>query len=190
MFRWTALFLFVAMTCAVATSALAQSDATTTGNYLLGGTMSWNSVDNDNATERFNNWTVAPRVMYFMMDNLALGAEVGFTGNSFGDTGFSAQRYFAIAEYVLPGGNESFRFYGEAGGGFSRQTTDDTTASMAFNGWGLTAGIGAYMFLNDHVAITPAISYIYESFGDDGTITRGTDQTIFLRIGVSGFLLP
>jgi len=190
MFRWTMLCLLAAVICVVAVPAMAQTDATTTGNYLIGGTMSWNSTDNENATDRVNNWTVAPRVMYFWMENLAFGAEVGFSGNSFGDTGTSAQRYFAVAEYVFPMSNSNFRFFSEAGGGFSRMTASETAGDLAFNGWGLTAGIGAYMFLNDHVAITPAVSYIYENMGDDGGISMGTNQTIFLRIGVSGFMLP
>ena len=191
MFRWITLCICVLAFAVTGSAAIAQTQATTTGNYQLGGTMSWNSVDNENATDRVNSWLVAPRVMYFWMDNLAFGAEVGFQGMSFdSDTGFSTQRYFAIGEFVIPGGNENFRFYTEAGGGFARQTQDVTGSNLAFNGWGVTGGIGAYLFLNDHVAITPAVSYIYESYSDDGTTTLGANQTIFLRIGVSGFLLP
>ena len=190
MFRWTTLFLFVAMICTVASPTLAQSEATTTGNYLLGGTMSWSSIDNENATERFNTWTVALRAMYFMRDNFAVGGEVGFVGSSQGDSGNQIHRYFALGQYAFPTRNENFRFYGEAGGGYSRLSTTDPSGDTAFNGWGLTAGIGGYFFLNSHVAITPAISYVYENFGDDGALTMGTNQTISLRIGVSGFLLP
>lgn len=190
MFRWITLCLFVVAVCMVGTSAMAQSQATSTGNYQLGGMLSWNSVDNENATERTNSYTIAPRVMYFAMDNVALGAEVGFQGLSTGGDGFSSQRYFALGEFVLPSGNENFRFYGEAGGGFARTTTSNSSTDLAFNGWGLTAGIGAYLFVNEHVAITPAVSYIYETFGDDGTVTMGNNQTVYLRIGVSGFMLP
>jgi len=185
------MFVIVALACTVAVPVMAQSDATMTGNYLLGGTMSWNSVDNENATERTSTWTVAPRAMRFVADNIAVGAEIAFAGMSFGsDTGFSAQRYFALGEYVFPMNNDNFRFYAEGGGGFVRHSQNSTGGDLAFNGWGATGGVGAYFFLNDHVSINPAISYIYESMGDDGTVPMGNNQTIFLRIGVTGFLLP
>ena len=191
MFRWTALFLFMAITGAAASPAVAQSTATTTGNYMLGGTMSWQSVDNNYETESSDIWTISPRVMYFWIDNLAFGAELGFSGTWNGGVGGSSlQRYFAVAEYVLPTGGKNFRFFGEVGGGFSRWTSDTVGFDLAINGWGLMGGIGAYMFLNDHVAITPEITYIYDNFSPDGRYTRGEDQTIQLRIGVSGFLFP
>ncbi len=191
MFRWTTFILFVATVCLMASPAMAQSEATMTGNYMLGGSMSWSSIDSEGQAERTTVWTMAPRFMYFMANNFAMGAEVGFVGATQGDSGGATHRYFAICQAVVPSSNSGFRFYGEAGGGFARQSQQDpTSGDVVQNGWGMTGGIGAYMFINDHVSITPALSYVYETFGDDGAIQGMTNQTIFLRIGINGFLLP
>jgi hypothetical protein len=190
MFRWTALLVFVATVCAVASPAFAQSEATTNGNYMLGGSMSWSSVDSEGQTERTNVWMFAPRFMYFMADNFAMGAEIGFVGATQGDTGSATHRYFAVGQFTIPSSNSGFRFFTEAGGGFARQSAQDITGDLVQNGWGLMAGLGAYMFVNEHVSITPSVSYVYESFGDDGAIPGMTNQTINLRIGINGFMLP
>jgi hypothetical protein len=190
MFRWTVLLVFVATLCVVASPAFAQSEATTTGNYMLGGSMSWSSQDTEGQSERTTVWSLAPRFMYFMANNFAVGAEVGFVGATQGDVGAATHRYLAIGQFTVPSNNPGFRFFGEAGGGFARQSLQNQTGDMIQNGWAMTGGIGAYMFVNEHVSITPAVSYVYETFGDDGAIPGMTNQTIFLRIGINGFMLP
>lgn len=189
MLRCTTALVLVAIICIAGTTAFAQADATMTGNYMIGGAMSWSSVDNDLATDRVNNFTFAPRGMYFMADNFAMGMEVAFSGVTDGDSGFATHRYFVLGQWVFPG-KETTRFFGEVGGGFARFSNEDPLGDLVFNGWGIKAGLGVHMFMNEHITITPEISYVYEDFSDDGTVTRGTDQTVFVQLGVNGFILP
>ena len=83
-----------------------------------------------------------------------------------------------------------FRPWGQVGGGFARNTVEASTSNLVFNGFAITAGVGAYMFINEHVSITPQVSYVFSSYSDDGTTTRGDDQAVFVSLGISGFLLP
>ena len=79
----------------------------------------------------------------------------------------------------------------EAGAGFSRVSTQfPVAAEAAWNGWAARAGVGAHMFLNSHVAITPSLTYTYQSYGDDATLgSIGANQTVWFTIGVSGFFM-
>ncbi len=190
MFRWTTLIAVVALALVVSSPALAGMDSANQGNYMIGGTVSITSVDNDNFTDRLNTWTLAPTAMYFVADNFGIGTQLNFVGTTSGNFGSSVHRHFAMGQWVFPINNENFRPFAQFGGGFSRSTVQDPAGDIVFNGWGMTAGIGAYMFLNEHVAIMPQVSYVYETFSDDGLITRGEDQTIFFGIGVAGFVLP
>ena len=191
MARFTGLILVAVLALAICTPALADdaSTATAIGNIALGGMVSVTSVDSDGSSNRTNSWTMAPSMRYFVRNNFSLGAEVTFNSMSRGDFGNSIHRYMGLAQYVFQmDGN--MRPWAQAGGGFSRQTDEDPAGNLEFNGWAATFGVGAYMFINEHVAITPQVSYIYETWGDSGTVTRGADQTIFIGLGINGFMLP
>ena len=109
MYRWKALVLVVGLSFAVVTAASAQMDTTHKGNYLVGGAMSWSSVDNDNATDRINTFTVAPTGMFFVADNIAVGTVMNFTGLTRGDFGNSVHRYLAVGQYVISTSNAMMR---------------------------------------------------------------------------------
>ena len=189
MFSWKALLLLVAISVVASSTAFAQADATMPGNWMVSGAMSFRSIDTENAADRTNWFSVAPRGMYFPVENLSFGVEANFLGISTGGNGNSFHNYLGMAQYTFKG-KENFRPFGEAGAGLARETIEDPLGNTIFNGWAAKAGIGAQMFINEHVAITPTISYMYQSFGDDGTAVRGSDQTIFMSLAVSGFFLP
>ena len=191
MFRSNAVWIAAIVLCVVSvSSASAQSDATTKGNMMFAGAVSFRSVDTEGLDDRTTSWTMAPKALYFVADHVSIGAEINFNAMTQGSFGLSSHDYLAILQVVLPTNNEAIQLYGEAGGGFARSTIESSTSEFIFNGYAFKAGAGIYLFINDHVSITPQLSFIYESFGDDGTATRGNDQSIFFALGINGFLLP
>lgn len=188
MYRWKALILFVVLSFAVCSSVSAQSESTNTGNFMISGAMSFTSVDREGTTERTNVWTMIPTGMYFPADNFAVGLEANFLGISTGDVGVSTHRWLAIGQFVIPTSNAMMRPFVTGGGGLVRMTNEDPAGNIIQNGWGLKGGVGLHMFLNDHVSVTPQVSYIYESFGEDGTVPSITMQSVFVSIGITGFI--
>ena len=190
MFRWTALLVAVISLaiCAPAFADMDTSNSTAPGNIVLGGAVSFSSTDSENLSERTTNWTMAPSLRYFVADNMSIGLVAMFEALSQGSVGISDHRYMAMGQYVVPM-EGTMRPWFQAGGGFARNTVEGGT-NLVFNGWSIAAGAGMYMFINEHVSITPQVSYIYSSYSDDGTAVRGTDQTVFVSLGINGFMLP
>lgn len=191
MFRWTAILVAVISLaiCAPAFADMDTSNSTNVGNVVMSGAVSFSSTDSEGLSDRTTNWVMAPSLRYFVAENMSIGAEFAFQATSQGNVGLSDHRYMALGQYVVPMEGMARPWF-QAGGGFARQTVEGGGTDFIFNGWALTAGAGMYLFINEHVSITPQISYVYASYNDDGTAVRGTDQSVVVSMGISGFLMP
>jgi hypothetical protein len=151
-------------------SQLVSAQTVGQGAWMIGGSA---GLDIDNpkpdAFESTTSWFLNPVLGYFIADDLAIG-----TGLTLGDSGFEgSETLFGVGPFV--------RYY----------VTDpifiQVGGSFILNeggGSSIGASVGYSWFLNDGLAIEPAL--YFQSYGNEGDALDGT--SFGLSIGIQGFL--
>jgi hypothetical protein len=138
------------------------------GAWMVGGAAALDITKYKDADESITSFVLNPNLGYFFADDLAIGLELAVV-----DNGIEWQdALFAVGPFV--------RYY----------VTDpifiEVGANFSLNdggGTGFGASVGYSWFLNDGIAIEPAL--YFQSVGNDGD---AFDYTSFgLSIGVQGF---
>ncbi len=147
------------------------------GSMMIGGNAGFaNSSQGD-----FSITTVSinPSIGYFVIDKLAVGASVGisfFSGDLLEGTSFGVGPF---ARYYFTDGS-NIRPFGQVGFDWSsfKPKEGDSQSNTGFD-----VGVGASLFLNDHVAIDGIIGYnsMKADGEDDSTNTFG------ITFGVQAF---
>lgn len=136
-------FLFAAFT-ALTSLSFAQTSKST---WLLGGGASFASIKPDVGDSK-TYINLAPRAGYFVMDNLALGAELSYS--KLGDDEGSTMVGPFVRYYFTSLGSNA-KLFGQAEAAFGSTAGTSTTA------FGVHAGV-AY-FLNNSIALEGALGY-------------------------------
>jgi hypothetical protein len=139
-----------------------------TGNAMLGTTgFYFTSVDGE------SSYNLGLDGGYFIMDNLALKAGLGYGGDSFSDTSSFSYRigakYYALG--MIP---VSLDLTGASGDG-AENIAGETPM------W-LGVGAGYAWFLSDNIAIEPGLRYnhsLNEDFSDEGVFQLNIGFTLF-----------
>lgn len=175
----------LALAPSLAASAAAQQ-ALQAGSYQLGGSAGITLTDGP-VGENLFRIAGSPRVLYFVSDGLALGAEVGASytkqgessGTSFG-LGPAASYYFVRDGRVQP--------FVRASASWFRSSFDNPVGADSSDDWAVAGGAGLLFMLSEAVGIDAELyvsRYFYESpLGDTFDATIGG-----LRFGVSAFVL-
>jgi outer membrane autotransporter protein len=190
------------LSLAAFTSANAQFEQ---GRILAGGNGSLSIVTDKNKTGNTTvvtgttvSFGLTPQFGYFIMDNLAVGAELQFGVSSFNpkdDNAFSksssvstligpfARYYFDPGVFVQGGfglGSQSSKF--TSGGG---TTTDTKFVTSRVN-----LGVGYALFLNDNVAVEPMISYQSRILRevDSDPVAKDVDNGVYISVGFQVYL--
>ena len=150
------------------------------GNMIVGGTAGFSSTKTGDSKAAIS-FSLNPSLRYFVIDRLAIGAELGINGYKFGDSKFSSFGIGPNVRYYLTV-DRPVAFFGQAGFSFayynnSSDLNDDTNAT-AFN-----FGIGGDYFLNDHVAIEAVLGL--DSYKEKDATKR--TNTFGLQFGVVAF---
>lgn len=149
--------LLVFAVCLFTVSSYAQTQK---GKFMLGGSsnLSFLNIKFDGNDDSLNQFQGSVGIGYFVIDNFAINAGLGYTYQKYGDNDSSDSFAFSVgARYYTP-----INIFVDAD--FDIQTTNSTT------GTGVTLGAGYAIFLNDKVALEPAVGYrIGLSSKDDGT---------------------
>lgn len=134
------------------------------GAIMLGGSAGVTSVSSDGESEV--TFFLSPTAGFFVIDDLAIGANLGVAaGEGFSQFGLGPfARYYVLKGLFL---QANLNFTSTKFDGF------DSDSSTRFGG-----ALGYSLFLNDGVALEPALAF---DFGDGITI-------IGLTIGVQAFL--
>ncbi|MDY3317290.1 outer membrane beta-barrel protein [Riemerella anatipestifer] len=122
-------------------------------------------------TSKFN---FNPSVGYFVMDNLALGLELGFSSEKVGKATNSTFSLLPNATYYFATGSQ-FRPYLGAGVGYASSTYkyDNVSATVGGLAWGVKGG-GVYM-LNKTAGINLGLGYNqFSTTNNNVTTTVGT----------------
>lgn len=147
---------------AVIAISFAASAQTSKGTYLLGGTAGFQSQDD------VSTITVAPRIGYFLADNLAAGLGLGYTKIE----DLSMWSLDPFIRYYALGIGDNAKIFGQASYSYGSMGEDLSTS-----GWGV--GAGAAFFLNESIALEVGLNYGSTTVGD-------ADATSALRFG-AGF---
>jgi outer membrane protein len=175
------------------------------GRYLAGGSigLTTNKYETENTTttttvSNSTNFSIAPDVGYFVIDNLAVGAALDFGvgsskgkgSNAFKETSSSIE-LSPFVRYYLP---QAIFFQAQFGFGSSTSkytpagSNTSTKSKDALFGWGLATGY-AY-FLNDFVAIEPMIGWASNSSKVKDTNNKDINSGLFIKAGLQVYLGP
>jgi long-subunit fatty acid transport protein len=169
--------LFAFLLAAVGFSSLnAQTEQ---GRWMIGGTAGFNSTD-FGGDVKVTDIDFSPNLGYFIIDNLAIGAGLGFgssKSDKLGDVSSFALTPFARYYFL---GTGDVRLFGQGRFGFGSQKVGNLD-SQSFTTWGLGAGLN--YFLNNNVALEALVGYDSRKVKDAANAANGFG----LNIGVQAF---
>lgn len=169
------------------------------GRMLVGGSaeLSTNADKNRNngttvTTGNRTSFTLSPDFGYFVIDNLAVGAELSVglskwnakTANGTDNSTTSVQ-FQPFVRYYLP---IPIFFQGKVGLGTSKTSYDENFADYKYNTTSLSLSAGYAIFLTDNVALEPELGYRTTRYKGSDSNTKNIDSGIFLRIGFQIYL--
>lgn len=140
---------------------------------MIGGTAGFSS--SDGTTEI----SIAPSLSYFFIDQLAIGATIGFASSSSDDVDVTAIGLGPMVRYYFNGEGKA-RFFAQGMFQWSSVKVGDFDAvtGTAFGG-----GAGVSIFLNDHVAIDGLVGYTSSSAGEGDAV-----GSFGINFGVQAFI--
>jgi len=154
------------------------------GRILLGGNVNFSSMKDETVQTGLSNtsstktqFQLTPKVGYFVIDNLAIGADVALStvsgvGNSTTLLAGPFVRYYIKGLFV-----EGEYNFGSGKNGDIKSST---------NAW--LGGIGYAAFLNDHVAIEPTVAYTSNSIHYTNPTHNATIAGFVVGVGLQIYL--
>ncbi|WP_044398455.1 outer membrane beta-barrel protein [Lacinutrix sp. Hel_I_90] len=170
--------VFTAAIAALGFTSVNAQEAMSTGGFnegdvFISGAVGFGSSSQGDNSE--NTFTVSPKVGFFVNDNIAIGATVGYssytdeyqTVNPVTFEDVTAEDKFSVFSagvfgryYFTPG--SQFSFFGELAAGITSTTEDDAFVEEDFKSNGVTAAFapGISYFVSDNFAIEAAVGVL------------------------------
>lgn len=174
--------LFVLLIAATLSST-AQTDR---GKIMVGGSMNLRIPSNDGDNIRQSYLSASPNVGFFVADNVALGFGLPLTSNRYYDnrTGYTSRSsslgFAPFGRYYFGGSN--LKPFVEGRFGIERFNTEVTgRANRREDAVFVGFGAGIALFLNEHVALEPKLSY-------DAYNRGGTNSALNFNLGFQIYL--
>lgn len=193
--------IFTLVLAAVAGAASAQFNQ---GRMLVGGDFSFSSQTEKSksggTTVTFGKTTsieLGPKVGYFLIDNLAVGAalDVSLTKFKPEDADNDSENTFTtfgIAPFVRYYLSQGIFFQGQfgVGSGKNKSTLGSVSNESKFGVTNLNVGAGYAYFLNDNVAIEPMIGYgsTTLNYKDSNPEFKDLRSGLFLQVSIQAYL--
>ncbi|GAA3780745.1 outer membrane beta-barrel protein [Flavobacterium ginsengiterrae] len=150
--------------------ANAQTGGFSKGDAFISGALNVNSTKEGDA--KANNFTVEPRVGYFVSENIAIGAKLGFGTTKKGDDKTNNFTAGAFGRYYFTPASQ-FSVYGQAGLDFTNRK--EKPRDYKENEIGANVGLGLSYFLSNHFAIEATWLGLGYSVNNNGG--HGVDKT-------------
>lgn len=167
----TTLSVFIlALTCQLSFGQANQ------GAWMVGGSVGFTSHSIKDVDDKTTDINVSPNVGYFVINNLAVGLNLDWNSSKTGDAdadtdlGIGPWARYYVYKGLFAQAGYNYRSLKLGGGD-------------AVNGGNILLGVGYSWFLNNSVAIEPALGY---SIGS-GDLLKD-HSTFGLRIGVQAFI--
>ncbi len=142
------------MSLAVLAIAFSASAQTEKGRWLVGGNAGFSSSKAGGASASVSSFNINPNAGYFVADNIAVGAGVGFTSATGGFSAFAAAPF--VRYYFLPLGTNA-KLFANGSFGFGSVKPGSGAASLSSTQWEIAAGPS--FFLNKNVALETVLAY-------------------------------
>lgn len=110
----------------------------------------------------YNTFAFSPAVTRFIRPDLSLGGELYVDWTTRGARSFSRQAFITTVQWVAPGWDEIRPFIG-AGAGISNLGHSEYYPGIDGIGMAGRATVGAYVFMTESVALSPSVTYVYDS---------------------------
>ena len=185
----------------ISTSSFAQDafSAKVKGSFLASGSFSINATTSKRTFGESSSKTnifgiiASPKAGYYIMDNLAVGLalEIGASSEKADDSKVTSTSLGVgpFARYHLDNG-----IFGEAGAiiGSTKQTQESggfAADELKSNVFGFRAGGGYSFFIGNHIAIEPAVYYVWQNSKPKDAIAdvKTTLSTIFFNLGFTAY---
>ncbi len=179
------LFLLLLIVAVANCTVFSQSEATTKGAALISGMFSFTSQGGDlyeSGDDRANTIMVSPSYLYFVDDKLAVGGALSFNRVSQGDFDFTTFGIGPKAAYFFDSGAPAIPYIGA---GFSYLSVGSDGENEG--GFGYNIGGGA-IIRKGQLGFSFEGGLMAESYKPDGADDRIKGNTIYVAVGIVGFL--
>lgn len=154
--------------------ALAQTEQ---GSWLIGGNLVLNTGDNS------TTFAISPTAGYFVINNLAVGGNVGLSFSKFGENKTTRFGIGPLTRYYF--GRRNIRPFGHGEINFTSEKLKVPGTTNTENGIEYLLGLGLAGFINQSVALETLAGYTHSKIkGRDG------DGGFEMRIGFQVYLNP
>ena len=182
-------YVFIACVSSPAQSA---DSALERGSVSLGGGLSFQSTEIENADNNLTTLIIVPNAMVYLFEGFAVGVELSLEHISAGEWPTNAtHRYLGKFQYVVPRQSRIMPFF-HGGFGYIRESKSYydwfwSTQHESENGWTWELGLGLYTFLNEHFALKVRADYFRDYLKNiEGTTQASSNYMI--SIGFEGFI--
>jgi len=175
-------FFLTAIAVCTFTFMNAQEDGFSKGDIFISGSFGLNSQSTGDIKN--SSFQFTPRVGFFVADNIAVGARLGFTSGKqevpfTEELKTSAINAGAFGRYYFTPSSK-FSIFGEFGLEYASSKQEQGNTELKINGFGVNVGPGVSYFLSDHFALEAfwgAIAYATAKPDVDGA--ESTDAISF-----------
>ncbi|WJS94973.1 porin family protein [Flavobacterium johnsoniae] len=154
--------------------ASAQTTGFSKGDVFVSGAFNVGSEKTGEA--KSNNFTLVPSVGYFVSENIAIGAKLGFGTTKIGDDKTNDFTVGAFGRYYFTPASQ-FSVYGQAG----LDLTNSKSGDYKENEFGANVGLGLSYFLSNHFAIEATWVGLGYSVNNNGG--NGAEKTNSFGLG-------
>ncbi|QSW87657.1 porin family protein [Flavobacterium endoglycinae] len=156
--------------------ANAQTTGFSKGDAFISGALNVHSTKEGDA--KANGFIIEPRVGYFVSENIAIGAKLGFGTTKIGEDKTNNFTAGAFGRYYFTPASQ-FSVYGQAGIDFT--TLKEKPSDFKSNEFGANVGLGLSYFLSNHFAIEATWLGLGYSVNNNGG--HGADKTNSFNFG-------
>jgi len=162
-----------------------ESNGVAKGDMMISGAFGIDSESTGDNKE--NSFTIAPRFSYFVSDNIAVGAKIGFTSTKMEQAGVTdevktnALSLGAFGRYYMSPASK-FSVFAELGADFTSYKWEQGSADSDSAGFGLGVAPGVSYFLSDSFAIEASWGLLGYNTNDNGG--NGADSTDKFELGL------
>lgn len=156
--------------------ANAQTGGFSKGDAFISGAL--NVVSEKTGDAKTNGFIVEPKVGYFVSENIAIGAKLGFGTTKIGEEKTNNFTAGAFGRYYFTPASQ-FSVYGQAGLDFTN--SKEKPGDFKSNEIGANVGLGLSYFLSNHFAIEATWLGLGYSVNNNGG--HGADKTNSFNFG-------
>ncbi len=147
------------------------------GDVFISGAFGINSTNNKNSEVKTSGFEIEPKIGYFVSENIAIGAKVGYASNKSKVSGTDTDDDTAMSVgvfgryYTTP--SSQFSLFGQLGFDYI-SIKDNMPAGITVNGWGLAFSPGINYFVSDNWAIEATVGNL--GFGSAKSDATGAKE--------------